>query len=104
MPLFIQRKRELAERYISWGRQVGVEIVQEPNGAQSNYWLNALLLTDADAREQFLSDSNAQGVMTRPLWELMSNLPMYSHCQHDGLPESHRLAERLVNIPSSVVL
>ncbi|OAI06607.1 LegC family aminotransferase [Methylomonas methanica] len=104
MPLFIQRKRELAERYITWSRRAGVEIVQEPNGAQSNYWLNALLLNDAGEREQFLTDSNAQGVMTRPLWELMSSLPMYSQCQHDGLPESQRLAQRLVNIPSSVVL
>ncbi|MCQ8118242.1 LegC family aminotransferase [Methylomonas rosea] len=104
MPLFVQRKRELAERYITWSRQAGVEFVQEPNGAQSNYWLNALLLNDAGEREQFLTDSNAEGVMTRSLWELMANLPMYSHCQRDGLLESHRLAQRLVNIPSSVVL
>lgn len=104
LPRFIQRKRELADRYIAWAEQAGVEIVKEPIGARSNYWLNALLLSDAAERERFLTASNAQGIMTRPLWELMPNLPMYSHCQQDGLPHSRRLAERLVNIPSSVVL
>lgn len=104
MPLFVQRKRELAERYIAWANQAAVEMVVEPAGAQSNYWLNALLLKDAAERERFLTDSNARGVMTRPLWELMPNLAMYSHCRTDSLANSHWLAERLVNIPSSVVL
>lgn len=103
MSLFVQRKRELAERYIAWANQAAVEIVVEPAGAQSNYWLNALLLKDAAERECFLTDSNAQGVMTRPLWELMPNLAMFSHCQTDSLANSRWLAERLVNIPSSVV-
>lgn len=103
MPLFVQRKRELAERYIAWANDAGVEIVVEPVGARANYWLNALLLSDEAERERFLTDSNAQGVMTRPLWELMPNLPMYSHCQTDDLCNSRWLAERLVNIPSSVV-
>lgn len=103
MPLFVQRKRELAERYIAWANGVGVDIAVEPAGTQANYWLNALLLKDEDERERFLTDSNAKGVMTRPLWELMPNLAMYGHCQTDGLRNSRWLAERLVNIPSSVV-
>lgn len=103
MPLFVKRKRDLAERYIAWATHSGVGIVMEPAGAQSNYWLNALLLSDEAERERFLTDSNAKGVMTRPLWELMPNLAMYGHCQTDGLRNSRWLAERLVNIPSSVM-
>ncbi len=103
LPLFIQRKRELAGRYLAWAVEHMVDMVAEPAGAQSNYWLNALLLNDARQRDSFLETSNAQGVMTRPLWELMPNLPMYRHCQHDALRHSHALAERLVNVPSSVV-
>ena len=40
--------------------------------------------------------------MTRPVWELMCNLPMFSHCAHDKLENSLWLADRIVNIPSSV--
>lgn len=103
LPGFVERKRALAEQYRAWAEANGVEMVIEAKGARGNYWLNALLLRNAAQRDAFLEYSNAEGVMTRPLWELMPDLPMYRHCQTDGLKQSRWLAERLVNIPSSVV-
>ena len=103
MPLFIRRKRELALRYKAWAEQQGVGIVVEPDGTQANYWLNALLLSNADERERFLAYAKTAGVMLRPLWELTNNLPMYNHCQTGDLHNSQQMAECLVNIPSSVV-
>ena len=44
------------------------------------------------------------GVMTRPVWELMNRLPMFEHCETDGLENTEWLADRVVNIPSSVRL
>jgi perosamine synthetase len=38
--------------------------------------------------------------MTRPVWELMNRLPMFSHCQTGNLENSQWLADRIVNIPS----
>lgn len=32
----------------------------------------------------------------------MSRLPMFAHCQHNGLEVSWRLEERIANIPSIV--
>jgi perosamine synthetase len=104
LPRFIQRKRELTDLYRDWAEQHAVDLVLEPAGARSNYWLHALRLNDAQQRDHFLELSNAQGVMTRPLWELMPNLPMYKQCQHDELINSYWLAERLVNVPSSVMI
>ena len=49
-----------------------------------------------------LSRLQPAGVMTRPIWRLMNELPMYAHCQHDGLVMSKWLEERVVNLPSSV--
>ena len=40
--------------------------------------------------------------MTRPNWRLMSRLPMFGHCQHDGLENSRWLEARVVSLPSSV--
>lgn len=102
LPTFIDRKRELAGIYQTWSQEHGIQIITEPAGSRANYWLNALLLDDTAHRDAFLTYSNDSGIMTRPLWELMPNLPMYRHCQTDGLPASRHLAERLVNIPSSV--
>lgn len=103
LPAFVVAKRTLAARYLAWGAANGVSVLQEPETARANYWLNALMLDDVAQRDAFLAYSNAQGVMARPLWELMPNLPMYRQCQCDGLENSRRLADRLVNVPSSVV-
>ena len=40
--------------------------------------------------------ANADGVMTRPIWELMNRLPMFSDCQTDGLTNSIWFADRVV--------
>ncbi len=104
LPNFVERKRALAVRYLDWAHANGAQVVVEPSGTQANYWLNALLLDDLTQRDAFLEYSNAQGVMTRPLWELMPDLSMYRYCQTDGLSQSRRLAQRLVNVPSSVIL
>jgi hypothetical protein len=53
-------------------------------------------------RDTFLEESNAAGVMTRPIWQLMSELPMYADCQNDGLENARWLVDRVVNLPSSV--
>lgn len=99
---FVVNKRTLSTIYQAYFEQSEIEFVTEPNDTKSNYWLNAILLKDKIERNKFLEYSNSNGVMTRPVWELMINLPMFINCQHDGLENSIWLADRLVNIPSSV--
>ena len=69
---------------------------------KSNYWLNAVLLPDREAQQAFLEYTNDHGVMTRPVWELMNRLTMFKDSQTDGLKNTIYLADRIVNIPSSV--
>ncbi|PKV63232.1 LegC family aminotransferase [Pontibacter ramchanderi] len=100
---FVENKRALAESYKNFFEGIeGVEFVSEEPDAKANYWLNALLLEDKEAREAFLADLNGNGVMTRPVWTLMHKLPMFQNCLHDDLTVSKWVEERLVNIPSSV--
>ena len=102
---FIASKRATAAGYEELLRDVqGVRFVKEPEGTRSNYWLNAIVFDKPDDAEAFLEYSNNRGVMTRPAWELMCNLPMWSHCKNDGLEVTRRIASRLVNVPSSVRL
>ena len=79
-----------------------MEFFTEPENCRSNYWLNAIILKDRKAQQEFLQFSNDNGVMTRPVWELMNRLPMFKDCQTDGLKNTEWLADRIVNIPSSV--
>ena len=99
----LENKRETAEAYKSFFENIeGLEFVIEPQDAKSNYWLNAITLTDKETRDEFLKYTNSNGVMTRPAWILMNELPGFKDCQVGEIPNSRDLADRLVNIPSSV--
>ncbi len=101
LPLLLKKKRALAKAYSIFFEETGVEFLKEPKHSRSNYWLNAILLENKNDRDRFLELSNANGVMTRPVWRLMHLLPMYQDCQTDCLENSLFLTDRLVNIPSS---
>lgn len=105
LPGFLAAKRRLAERYAEVFSGVGgLRFFTEPAGARSNYWLNAVILDAAADRDPFLEATNAAGLMTRPCWTLMCDLPMYADCPAAPLPVSRDIVGRLVNIPSSAVL
>ena len=100
---FIANKRETARHYQAFFEKLPeIEFFTEPLHARSNYWLNVILLKDKQAQQAFLQQSNDSGVMTRPAWQLMHTLPMFRHCQYQDLKNTISIADRLVNIPSSV--
>lgn len=100
---FISSKRELARRYAEHLSGSDLEFVREPEHCRSNYWLNAVICLSRTQRDNLLEASNRGGVMSRPIWQLMCDLLPYAHCRHDGLEQSRWLAERIVNLPSSVL-
>ena len=77
---------------------------EEPKNSKSNYWLNSLIFENKPQRDNFLKETNSNKIMTRPIWTLMNNLPMFKNSQSDDLKNSIWLSERVVNIPSSVVV
>ncbi len=102
---FVEDKRKTAQEYANYFKGVdGVDFFTEPADCRSNYWLNTVILPDRNAQQAFLEYTNDNGVMTRPVWELMNRLPMFRDCQNDGLANTQWLADRIVNIPSSVKL
>lgn len=102
---FIDKKRVLAKIYDEFfSKENGIKFIKEPNNARSNYWLQAILLPNSIARDEFLEFTNTNGVMTRPIWKLMSELDMYKNCQKTSLDNAKYLEERVVNIPSSVII
>ena len=102
---YIADKRETAAAYAEFFNNIeDIEYFTEPENCYSNYWLNVVILKDKQAQLNFLQETNNNGVMTRPIWELMNRLPMFDNCQNDGLENTIWFANRVVNIPSSVRL
>lgn len=102
---FIVDKRTTAAAYAEYFKNVDdIDFFVEPENSYSNYWLNVVILKDRDAQQAFLQETNDNGVMTRPIWELMNRLPMFENCEHDCLENTEWFADRVVNIPSSVRL
>ena len=102
---FIASKRQLALEYAEYFKDVDdIQFFTEPEETFSNYWLQAVILKDKVSQQEFLQQTNDNGVMTRPIWELMNRLPMFEHCENDGLENTIWFADRVVNIPSSVRL
>ena len=101
---FIQAKRKLAHSYHDYFLNTNIKSVIEPVNCRSNYWLNAIILQDEIERDAFLEYANDNGVMSRPVWQLMNRLRMFENCKREDLSNAEFIEKRLVNIPSSVIL
>jgi dTDP-4-amino-4,6-dideoxygalactose transaminase len=101
--IFIASKRALAGQYAAFFKDSDLQFVTEPAGCRSNYWLNAVICNSAEQRDALLKATNDRQVMTRPIWALMSRLPMYARVRKGDLTNAEWLEARVVNLPSSVV-
>jgi len=103
LPTFLEQKRVLADHYAAFFAGSDFQFVQEPEYAKSNYWLNAIICPDVDSRNLMLEKTNASGVMTRPIWQLMHRLPMFKDALRGDLSVSEWVEAHLINLPSSPV-
>jgi len=100
----IMKKRLLASRYRSeFARVEEIDFFFEMPDVKSNYWLNAVILKkpSLEVRNLILDRLNCDGIMVRPVWNLMTGLPMYKDCPSADLTVSKQLEASLINIPSS---
>lgn len=100
---FVAAKRELAAKYNAFFTSLNIHYLSEIPLSKSNYWLNTVFFKTENERNEFLEYSNNKNIMTRPAWQLMNKLPMFSNCQTFELENSVKIANRLVNLPSSVI-
>ena len=99
---FLVNKRATAEAYKAFFKQQQVAFFEERADEHCNYWLNAIILKDKEERDAFLTEANAEGVMSRPIWQLMNRLPMFANSERGNLSNAEWLEARVVNIPSGV--
>lgn len=102
--LFLSKKRDLAKRYAKFFDSIGVKFISEPADCLSNYWLMGVIMDDRKSRDELLKYANERSVMMRPAWRLLSELEIYKESIKDENKNAKYLADRIVNIPSSVVI
>src|SRR5262249_22563745 len=107
LPRFLAAKRALQRRYLAqFADCPGARLFSPQPWAESNVWLAALLLDEANecARDRLLEASNAAGFRTRPAWTLLHKLMMYRDHPRSPLPTAEALAARIICLPSSPAL
>lgn len=104
---FLLLKRALSDEYRkAFEGMPEISFFTEPPYAKSNYWLNTIVLSQENAqlRDGILDATNQKGLQTRPVWTLMSRLPMFQGCPRMDLTTAEGLEQRIINIPSSARL
>jgi aminotransferase in exopolysaccharide biosynthesis len=107
LPQLLEAKRNLFSRYQSAFNKVsGVQLMSEPMGCSSNFWLQTIILNSDNAiyRDVILANTNRAGYMTRPAWVLMNELKQFSAMPCMDLGCAKSLSGRMINIPSSANL
>jgi dTDP-4-amino-4,6-dideoxygalactose transaminase len=104
LDMYINSKRIIAQKYKTFFDNTDITFVVEPQHGYSNYWLNSILLQDENKRDEFLTFTNDNGVMTRPVWTLMTKLHMFTKNITADIANAQDIENRLINLPSSVLL
>lgn len=107
LPKLLAAKRKLYQKYNLALAQVPlVKLFAEPKGCTSNYWLQTLILDESviSQRDDILNTTNQDNLITRPIWELMHRLPVFSACPRMELPVAELLERQIINLPSSSIL
>jgi aminotransferase in exopolysaccharide biosynthesis len=100
----LAEKRKLFSLYKNAFKGVGgLNLYCEPQGCKSNYWLQSIILDASTSmyRDQILELTNQEGIMTRPVWNLLSTLKPFLNSPKMNLDSAIFMSERIVNIPSS---
>ena len=102
LPLFLEKKRFIADEYKNWGDKNGYSFIQERLGTKSNYWLNTMIVSDKKERDKILKETNKSQIMTRPAWTPLHELPFNISYQRDEMLNTNWLFNRIVNVPSGI--
>jgi perosamine synthetase len=102
----LNSKRKLYEIYKKVLELDGFRLFSEPPECSSNYWLQTIILDDADIelRDQILTSLNEAGLMSRPAWCGLHTLKPYQDCPRMDMSKTDCLEKRIINLPSSSFL
>jgi perosamine synthetase len=101
---FVQIKRKNTELYKELLADIEeLELLEEAEWAKSNYWLNIIKVPKTH-KNPLIENLLSKNIQVRPVWKLISSLPMYSGFQSYKIDRADGVYERCISLPSSVNL
>jgi aminotransferase in exopolysaccharide biosynthesis len=102
LPEMLNAKAAVGDAYRRFFAGRSPRFIEPRAGIQWNHWLCSILMNNRSERDALLRALNTEGIQARPLWTLMTDLPMYAACQSDDGATARYLVDRVVSLPSSV--
>jgi len=102
--IFLKAKRALFKKYFNvFNKMKGISLYKESNNANSNYWLQTLILdkNNVNLKNKILKESHKKLIYTRPVWRLISELDPYKKNQKMNLSGAKEIYNKIINLPSS---
>ena len=103
LPGFLERKWDIFHQYQAALQDIkGLKIVNVPNYADNNHWINILQINSeiyGEDREALMHHLEGNGIQTRPVWALNHLQKPYKDCQ-----SNHRIENANVLVQSSLCL
>jgi perosamine synthetase len=102
----VARKTKLHEHYVkAFADFAGVRLLRARADTSPNHWLNTIVIGEPESSiDDLLTAAHADGLLMRPVWDLLPTLPYFSDCVSAPLPNAKWLVARTVNLPSSEIL
>ena len=98
----LDAKSTVSNKWLNFFDSQGLKLGGSSDQTKQNHWLINVVMASRSERDEFIAYTNDNSVMTRPIWKLLSSLPIYKDCLADDLINSKWLEERVVCIPSGV--
>ena len=101
---FLKAKKILFKKYFNVFNKIkGISLYKEPRNANSNYWLQTLILSNnnVNLKNKILKESHKKLIYTRPVWKLISELKPYKKNQKMNLSGAKEIYSKIINLPSS---
>lgn len=107
MPEFVETKRKNLSLYKELFQHIdGFNIHTEPVNTRSNYWMYCMVVDKKLDLNLFdlIKYFGSNKIQVRPIWKLMTDLPMYKGSQSYHCDVSRDIHNRMLNIPCSTNL
>jgi len=94
---FIKIKRDNYHFY----KNNGIKLLPFDENIRANYWFYSY---ETDKRDELIKYLHENKIQTRPIWNLINNLPPYKNCQAYKIEKAVDYWNRIVNLPCSTNL
>ena len=91
---FINIKNQMYNSYL----QYGIKLIPFREDIRSNKWFYSMITNHRDELMEYLK---SQGIQTRPIWNLISELKPYKNAQKYKIERAKHYLNRVINIPCS---